>query len=60
MFFPILNHNKNNSQPIFLPSFYIKTIDFREFANPNKTVKTQKMHGIEKIDDDLLRIDLKI
>ena len=48
MFFPILNHNKNNSQPIFLPSFYIKTTDFREFANPNKIVKTQKTHGIEK------------
>ena len=44
-----------------LAFFYIKTTDFREFANPNKTVKTQKTHGIEKKNnDDLLRTDLKI
>ena len=43
MFFPGLNHNQNkwvfqqnNSQPIFLPSFYIKTTELWEFANPKK------------------------
>ena len=48
-FFPVQNHNKkkwvfqqNDSQPIFLPSFDIKTAEFREFSNPNKTVETQK------------------
>ena len=61
MFFPILNHNKNNSQPIFLLSFYIKTIDFREFANPNKTVEThKKCMELKKNDDDSLWTDLKI
>ena len=49
MFFPGLNHNqnkwvfhKNDSQPIFLPSFDIKTTEFQEFANPNKIVETEK------------------
>ena len=49
LFFPVLNHNQNkwvfqqnNSQPIFLPSFYIKTTEFWEFANPKKIVETKK------------------
>ena len=62
LFFPVLNHNQNkwvfqqnNSQPIFLPSFYIKTIEFREFANPNKTVEThKKCMELKKNDDDSL------
>ena len=48
-FFPVQNHNKkkwvfqqNDSQPIFLPSFDIKTEKFWEFSNPNKTVETDK------------------
>ena len=47
--FPVQNHNQNkwdfqqnDSQPIFLPSFDIKTAEFREFGNPNKTAKTEK------------------
>ena len=47
--FLVQNHNqnkwvfhKNDSQPIFLPSFDIKTTEFQEFANPNKTVEIEK------------------